>query len=138
MPRKSSKVSEKPLAFASEREEADWLTSPAGRRYIGQRLQKSFGAGVIVTESRKIDPELRAEANRTGKAIYYKNGLDIKPTDPAVLQELMDSVKAKKTQAVSLRIPVSEIEAAKKLAAKLGLGYQTLLKEIISKALQNA
>ncbi len=81
---------------------------------------------------------MRVEANRTGKAIYYENGLDIKPTDPAVLQELMRSVKAKKTQAVSLRIPISEIEAAKKLAAKMGLGYQTLLKEIISKALQNA
>jgi hypothetical protein len=41
--------------------------------------------------------------------------LRIKPTEPAVLQELMDRVKAKQTQAVSLRIPVSDIDAAKKI-----------------------
>jgi predicted DNA binding CopG/RHH family protein len=70
--------------------------------------------------------------------IRYRKGLDIKTTDPAVLQELMDRVTARRTQAVSLRIPVSDIDAAKKIAAQMGLGYQTVLKEIISKALRNA
>ncbi len=91
-----------------------------------------------MTEERKDDPKLRAEAKRTGKVIRYKKGLDIKPTDPAVLQEFMERVKARQTQAVSLRIPVSDIEAAKKIAEQKGLGYQTVLKGIISKGLRHS
>jgi hypothetical protein len=100
MPNKSSKVSKKPPAFANEAEEADWLASPAGCRHSEQTFRRALRAGVIVTEGRKPDRKLRAEANLTGKAILYKNGLDIKPTDPAVLQELMDRVTAKQTQAL--------------------------------------
>ncbi len=131
MPNKSSKV-KKPSTFASETEEADWLVSPFGRRYADQIPD----TGVLATEKRQVDPKLRDEAKRTGKAIYYKNGRDVRPTKPAVIQALMERVKAQQTQAVSLRIPVRDIEAAKKLGAQAGLGYQTVLKEIISKGLR--
>jgi predicted DNA binding CopG/RHH family protein len=124
--------------FKSAAEEADWLASPAGHRHSERTLRRALRAGVIVTEERKDDPKLRAEAKRTGKVIRYKKGLDIKPTDPAVLQEFMERVKAKQTQAVSLRIPVSDIEAAKKIAEQKGLGYQTVLKGIISKGLRHS
>ena len=138
MRKKSSAASKKAAALVSEAEAADWLQSPAGRHNSEQTFLRALRKGVIMTEERKSDPTLRAEAKRTGKLIYYKNGRDIKPTDPALLQELMDRVKAKQTQAISLRIPVSEIDAAKKIAAQMGLGYQTVLKEIISKGLRGA
>jgi predicted DNA binding CopG/RHH family protein len=53
-------------------------------------------------------------------------------------RQLEAAIKAKQTRAVSLRIPASDIDAAKELAAKMGVGYQTVLKEIISKGLRRA
>jgi predicted DNA binding CopG/RHH family protein len=53
-------------------------------------------------------------------------------------RQLEAAIKAKRTQAVSLRIPTADIEAAQKLAAQMGIGYQTVLKEIISKGLRRA
>ena len=133
MPSKLSKI-EKPSTFASEADEADWLTSRKGRRYADQQPRNT---GVIIAKTRKVDPKLRADAKRTGKAILYKNGLDVKPTAPAVLKDLMPRA-SRKTQVVSLRIPVCDVEAAKRLGAQTGLGYQTVMKEIISKALRHA
>jgi predicted DNA binding CopG/RHH family protein len=77
-----------PLPFKSERDEAAWLDSPAGKKQATRQLEAA--------------------------------------------------IKAKQTQAVSLRISTSDIEAAKKLAAQMGIGYQTVLKEIISKGLRRA
>jgi hypothetical protein len=99
--------------FKSEREEADWLQSPAGRRHS----ERTY-----------------AKAKREGKLV--KGPTNVAPTDPAVLQELVNRVRAKRTQAVSLRLTVSDIEAAKKIGAQTGLGYQTVLKELISKGLR--
>ena len=73
---------------------------------------------------------------RSGKAVILKKGADIEITDPAILRDLMNRAKAKRTQAVSLRILVSDIEAAKKIGTQTGLGYQTVLKEIISRGLR--
>jgi hypothetical protein len=122
--------------FKSEAEEADWFASPAGKRAVVRPLTKAIQDGkVSVSEKRTIDEADKA-AMRNGTVILYRKGLNMKPTDPAVLQDLMDRVKAKQTQAVSLRIPVSDINAAKKIAAQTGLVYQTVLKEIISQALR--
>jgi len=73
---------------------------------------------------------------RSGKAVILKKGADIEITDPAILRDLMNRAKAKRTQAVSLRILVSDIEAAKNIGTQTGLGYQTVLKEIISRGLR--
>jgi hypothetical protein len=100
--------------FKSEKEEADWMQSPAGKR----DSERTY-----------------AKAKREGK---FGKRPNVTPTDPAVLQELVDRVRAKQTQAVSLRLTVSDIEAAKKIGAQTGLGYQTVLKEIISKGLANS
>jgi hypothetical protein len=99
--------------FKSEREEADWMQSPAGKRH---------------------SERIYAKAKREGKLV--KGPTNVAPTDPAILQELMDRAKAKRTEAVSLRIPVSDIEAAKRIGAQTGLGYQTVLKEIIRRGLR--
>ena len=105
MQKKSINKNEGVPNFKSEEEEANRMRSAAGRRHFEQH----------------------------GKPV--KGPKNVTPTDPAVLQELMDRVRLKRTEAISLRLPVSDIEAAKKIGAETGLGYQTVLKEIISKGL---
>jgi hypothetical protein len=112
MQRKSISKNNGAPNFKSEAELADWMQSPAGKR----DSERTY-----------------AKAKRGGKLV---KGPNVTPTDPAVLQELVDRVRAKQTQAVSLRLTVSDIEAAKKIGAQTGLGYQTVLKEIISKGLR--
>ncbi len=115
MARNSNKQSALPK-FRNEAEEADWWDSPAGRRFASRHMNESVGKGTA-----KIEP-----------------GANVTPTNPAVLQALVDRVVAKKTQAVSIRLPNGDIEAAKKIAQKTGIGYQTVLKEIIHSALQGS
>jgi hypothetical protein len=142
MPRKStdkSSVFDNPPRFKSEAEEAEWLSSPAVRRAYSQRFQKAMESGnVIVNESRTLSAELKEKAKRTGAVIINKNGLDVKRSNPAVVEELVDRVKAKQTQSVSLRISIADLEAAKKLAEKAGIGYQTVLKDLIHEGLRRA
>ncbi len=58
-----------------------------------------------------------------------------KPT-PAELRELLDEARNGGLTAISLRLPQGDLDAAKRLAAKTGKGYQTILKEIIHEGLQ--
>jgi hypothetical protein len=142
MARKSTKTKTPaaPPYFQSEAEEADWLDSPAGRRFTSHGYVEAMKNGVIESEARTPEEAraVLAEARVSNRVVRFLHGYPVKPTDPAVLQQLMDSVKAKQTQAVSLRLPVADIEAAKALAVKVGVGYQTLLKEIISNGLRRA
>ncbi len=135
MKSKSSKDFEMPK-FQSEGEEADWWTSPAGKRYSASKLKEAVRKGVIRTESRDFEEVKGLMKQDGGRAVLVKNGLNVKPTDPAVLAKLIARVKEKQTLAISLRIPVPEIEAAKAIAAEAGIGYQTVLKEAISKGLK--
>lgn len=112
MPRNS-----KQKTFKNEAEEADWWASPEGRE----------------TVEREMD-----EGIRNGTAKFYPKGLNVKPTDPAVLQELMNRVKAKKTETISIRVPVEDLEIAKAMGERAGIGYQTVLKQIISRGLRGA
>ena len=105
MQKKSTNKNDGVPNFKSEEEEANWMRSAAGKRHFELHSKPVKGPG------------------------------NVTPTDPAVLQELVNRVRAKRTQAVSLRLPVSDIDAAKKIGAETGLGYQTVLKEIISKGL---
>jgi predicted DNA binding CopG/RHH family protein len=43
--------------------------------------------------------------------------------------------KAKPSQPVTLRIPTEDLERARRLAAKKGLGYQTYIKMVLREAL---
>jgi hypothetical protein len=108
MARKSNKPTGPP-SFKNEAEEGDWWDSPAGRRFASEHMNESV-------------------RNGTAK---IKSGVKMKRTDPAVLQALVDRVAAKQTQAVSIRLPNGDIGAAKKIAQKTGIGYQTVLKEIM-------
>ncbi len=122
----------------TEAEEADWYTSPAGRRQTTRQFQQAIRKGVITTESRDLEEVNRLVKQNPGRAIVVKNGLNIKRTDPAVLQKLMEEARASMTKPVSLRLAIGDLEAAKRLAEKKGVGYQTVLKQIIEKGLRNA
>ena len=121
--------------FKSEAEEADWYHAPEGKRHSVRMLQNAKRKSTIVVDE-KVPMRGALDLARTGKRVVLKKGVKFKATNPALLQELMDRAKAKQTQAVSLRIPVSDIDAAKKIGAQTGLGYQTVLKEIISRGLR--
>jgi hypothetical protein len=87
---------------------------------------------VTLSEATRITKE------SDGKLVRFAKGLKIRPTDPAVLEKLLQDARASMTKAVSLRIPVSDLDAAKEIAAKKGVGYQTVLKDAIKAGLRRA
>jgi hypothetical protein len=111
MPRKSTRTSN----FKSEAEEADWYATPAGRKHAEREFRKALQSGTLYVNPR---------------------GLNISRTDLKVLEELVARAKEKATQAISLRVPIADIEAAKALALKRGVGYQTILKQAIHDGLK--
>src|SRR5437870_6787978 len=104
MPRRSTEMPN----FNSEAQEADWYATPAGRRQTQREFERAIKDGTLM-----VNPK----------------GLNIPRTDPKMLAELLTRAKEKATQAISLRVSVADIEAAKKIAAKRGIGYQTVLKQ---------
>ncbi len=112
MPRKSSNIRK----FKSEAEEADWYATPEGRR----RTRSEF-----------------ARAVRDG-TLSQSAGLQIRKTDSKVLEELMEQARESVTRAISIRIPVADLERAKRIAEEAGIGYQTVLKQAIRKGLKRA
>jgi hypothetical protein len=112
MPRKSTKVSKS----RSEAEEAEWYTTPEGRR----QTQREF-----------------ARALRTG-TLSRSAGLQVARTDPTLLQQLMERAKERATRAISIRVPIADLERAKQIGEKTGVGYQTVLKQAIHAGLRKA
>jgi len=137
MPHKSSAVAKKP-AFKNETEEADWLSSPVGRRYVSRSFRTAMRKGVIQSEASTLTEALAAVRQAgAGRAVQFKK-LNAKPTDSVIVQKLLDEARASITQAVSLRIPVMDLEAAKRIAEKKGVGYQSVLKQAIRDGLRQA
>lgn len=112
MPRKSSNV----RAFKSEADEADWYASTDGRR----QTQREF-----------------ARALRKG-TLSRSEGVKITRTDRKVLEYLMQQAKENATRAISIRVPIADIEHAKRIGAETGVGYQTVLKRAIRTGLKRA
>lgn len=110
---KKSKIEKvEPTAFASEAEAAAWFDSPAGRRHASRVLREAVREGTLIVET----------------------GLP----DPAKLQKLMEGARQAVTKAISLRISQGDLEEAQRVAKRRGVGYQTVLKEIISAGLKRA
>ena len=105
MPRKSTKLHES----TSKTEEADWYASAEGRRQTQREFERALKDGTLVRSS----------------------GSRIPRTNPGVLKTLLEQAKANATRPVSIRLSVADIELAKNIASKRGLGYQTVLKEAI-------
>jgi len=103
-------------SFKSEAEEADWYATPQGRKQTRREFERALRSGA---------------AMRSG-------GANLPRTDTRVLAELMEQAKAKATKAISIRLPIADIELAKRIAATEGVGYQAVLKRAIRKGLKRA
>ena len=101
--------------FKSDIEEADWYATPQGRR----QTQREFARA------------LRAGPTRPA-------GLKVTKTDPKVLEQLMEQAKESATRAISIRISITDLERAKRVAEETGVGYQTVLKQAIRDGLKRA
>ncbi|MCL5744366.1 MAG: hypothetical protein M1541_10645 [Acidobacteria bacterium] len=102
------------VEFESEAAEAMWHASPAGRR----ATQREF-----------------ARALRGGTALKAE-GAGLAATEAKVLAELVRQAKEKATKAISIRVPVADLERAQEIAAREGIGYQTVLKRAIRAGLK--
>jgi hypothetical protein len=111
MPRKSTKLHESTARTG----EPYWYASPEGRRQTQREFERALRDGALIRSS----------------------GARIPRTNPGVLKTLLEA-KAKATRPVSIRLPVADIELAKKIASKRGAGYQTVLKEAIRYGLKRA
>ena len=65
-------------------------------------------------------------------------GLKVTKTNPKVLEQLREQAKESATRAISIRIPVTDLEPAKRVAEKTGVGYQPVLKQAIRDGLKRA
>jgi hypothetical protein len=95
-------------------EEALWYTTPEGRRQTQREFERAL----------RSKTALRSEGSK------------IPRTDAKVLAELVELAKANATRAISIRLPIADIERAQKIAAKRGVGYQTVLKQAIRAGLK--
>lgn len=102
--------------FKSEAEEAAWYATPEGRRQTQREFERALREGALI----------RSE------------GSNIRRTDPKVLAELMERARLKATRSISIRLPIADLERAQEIAAKKGIGYQTVLKQAIRDGLKRA
>jgi predicted DNA binding CopG/RHH family protein len=112
MAQRSSEVGK----FKSEAQEADWYASPEGRRQTQREFSRALRDGT-----------LRPSAGRK-----------ITKTDAKVLRQLVEQAKESASRAISIRIPVADLERAKRIAQETGVGYQTVLKQAIREGLKKA
>jgi hypothetical protein len=112
MPRKSDKIP----AFRSEAEEADWYATAAGRRQTEREFTRAVKEGTL----------------------RRSNGLRIPKSDAEFLNRLLQQAKENITRAISIRVPIADLERAKRIAKETGEGYQTVLKRAIRTGLKRA
>lgn len=119
MPRNSKRTTKHARVpqLASEGEEAAWYATPEGQRVTEREFRRAI---------------------RQGEVEVCRDGEKIRRTDVAKLRLLLEQARANITTPVSIRLPVGDLEAAKRVAEKRGIGYQTLLKELIHNGLTRA
>ena len=55
-----------------------------------------------------------------------------------MLQRLMEQAKENATRAISIRIPIVDLERARRIAEETSMGYQAVLKQAIREGLKKA
>lgn len=110
MPRKSTNVPK----FKSNTQEADWYATSEGRQRTQREFARALTAGTVIQSA----------------------GLKVAKTDQKTLQQLMEQAKASATRAISIRIPIMDLEHAKRVAGETGVGYQAVLKQAIREGLK--
>ena len=94
--------------------EAAWYATPEGRRQTQREFERAIKRGDV----------LRSK------------GSTIPLTGTKLLAELVEKAKANATKAISIRLPVADLERAKQIAEREGVGYQTVLKRAIRTGLR--
>ena len=102
--------------FKSDAGEADWYATPEGRRQTQREFARALRAATLSTSG----------------------GLKVAKTDPRILEQLMEQARESATRAISLRIPIADLERAKRVAEETGVGYQTVVKKAIREGLKKA
>jgi predicted DNA binding CopG/RHH family protein len=102
--------------FRSDAEEADWYATPQGRRQTRREFARALKEGTAIRPA----------------------GSKISKTDTNVLLQLMEQARQNATRAISIRVPIADLEQAQRIAQKTGVGYQTVLKQAIRKGLKRA
>jgi predicted DNA binding CopG/RHH family protein len=110
MARKSTELP----AFRSEAEEAAWYATLEGRRYTQREFERALRNGTL----------------------QRSDGTRAKQTDPRLLADLVRKAKERATRPVSIRIPVADLERARAIAEKKGVGYQSIVKQAIREGLK--
>lgn len=110
MPRKLTSLPK----FGSEAEEADWYATPEGRNQTQREFTRALRAGTLSRSA----------------------GLKVAKTDPKMLERLLQQAKENATRAISLRVPIADLERAKQIAEETGVGYQAVLKRAIREGLR--
>jgi len=88
--------------------EGEWYATPEGRRQTRREFARALKDGAVIRTT----------------------GLRIAKTDPKVLEQLMEQAKAHATRAISIRVPIADLEQARRMAAATGVGYQSVLQAI--------
>jgi hypothetical protein len=110
MPRKSTNIPK----VKSAAEEGEWYATPEGRRQTRREFARALQDGAVIRTT----------------------GLKIAKTDPKVLEQLMEQAKQNATRAISIRVPIADLEQARRIAAATGVGYQAVLKQAIRAGLK--
>ena len=142
MPKKSTKTpvapGTRPKLKGNERNYADWLHTPEGQEFERKAHLKARERPTLVVDVPITPTEAVQLHKQTGANLVLKQGSTMTPNEPGVIEGLLARAAAKATQAISLRIPVEDLEAAKRLAAETGIGYQVILKDLIHEGLKRA
>jgi hypothetical protein len=112
MPPKSTKTTR----GKSKAEEPDWYTTPQGSKQTQREFGRALKAGTLARSA----------------------GSKIKRSDPKFLEQLMEQAKRSATRSISIRVPITELEEAQRIAEKIGVGYQTVIKQAIREGLRRA
>jgi hypothetical protein len=96
--------------------EADWYATAQGRRQTQREFARALKDGTLIRS----------------------NGSRLTKSDPNVLEQLMEEAKRNATRSISIRIPIADLEQARRIAEKSGVGYQSVLKQAIREGLKRA
>lgn len=96
--------------------EAEWYTTPEGRRQTRREFERAMKEGKLIRST----------------------GLSIPQSNAKLLDQLVREAKENTSQPISIRVPIADLEKAKQIARKTGLGYQTVLKQAIRRGLRKA
>ncbi len=77
-------------------DEAGWYATPEGRRQTGREFARALRTGTLSRSA----------------------GLKATKTDPKIIEKLIEQARENATRAISIRIPIADLERAKRIAQR--------------------